>query len=212
REPSLYNTLLGAMACNMERLNDLFHYTGFSRAKISVYLKNLMELGIVNKVYSHETANTSDVQKGLYRIQVPSLSFYYRFIYNNLSDLYSMSGEDFYKKHIEESLSSVVESRYRDICAESLSNDYDEVGEWVGKNGSIDIVAYNSQGDVCVGACSYQRTFTKEDFEWLVFSAQKAYIKPKEYILFSEEGFDDDIALLEGDAIIKFKSIDQSMR
>lgn len=39
RELSVYNTILCSLAAGNRKLNDLYHDTGFSRAKISVYLK-----------------------------------------------------------------------------------------------------------------------------------------------------------------------------
>ena len=41
RELSVYNTILAAIAAGNHKLNELYHVTGFSRAKISVYMKNL---------------------------------------------------------------------------------------------------------------------------------------------------------------------------
>lgn len=41
RELSAYSTILAAIARGENKLNDIFHATGFSRAKISVYLKIL---------------------------------------------------------------------------------------------------------------------------------------------------------------------------
>ena len=42
RETAVYHTLLSEMARGVNKLNDLHHETGFSRAKISVYLKTLI--------------------------------------------------------------------------------------------------------------------------------------------------------------------------
>ena len=55
------------MARDCNKLNDIYRHTGFSRAKISVYLKNLMELDLAEKVYSYDTEGRSDTQKGIYR-------------------------------------------------------------------------------------------------------------------------------------------------
>lgn len=81
REPAVYNTILAAMAKGMNKLNDIYRHTGFSRAKISVYLKNLMELDLVEKVYSYDAEATADTQKGIYRILNPFVRFYFRFLF-----------------------------------------------------------------------------------------------------------------------------------
>ena len=51
RETAVYATILATLADGRHgKLNDMYAHTGFSRAKISVYLKNLMELELVEKV------------------------------------------------------------------------------------------------------------------------------------------------------------------
>lgn len=50
RETAVYNTILATIADEKNgKLNAMYARTGFSRAKISVYLKNLMELELVEK-------------------------------------------------------------------------------------------------------------------------------------------------------------------
>lgn len=102
RETAVYNTILASLAGGMCKLNDLHKHTGFSRAKISVYLKNLMELEIVEKVFS--------AQKGVYRISHHFVFFYYRFLYPHMSSLHMSSlqadgAEEFYDKWIAPGLS-----------------------------------------------------------------------------------------------------------
>ena len=48
---------------------DIFHATGFSRAKISVYLKNLANFNIAEKVVSFETGGWENAKKGVYQIK-----------------------------------------------------------------------------------------------------------------------------------------------
>ena len=49
-ETAVYDTILATLADGRHgKLNDMYAHTGFSRAKISVYLKNLMELELVEK-------------------------------------------------------------------------------------------------------------------------------------------------------------------
>ena len=43
RELAAYNAILAAMASGKNKLNDIYERTAFSRAKISVYLKNLIK-------------------------------------------------------------------------------------------------------------------------------------------------------------------------
>ncbi|MBR2045240.1 MAG: ATP-binding protein [Agathobacter sp.] len=76
RELSVYNTILLAIAKGENKLNDLFHYTGYSRPKISVYMKNLSHFDIIEKVVSFETGGWDNAKKGVYRIKDTYVNFY----------------------------------------------------------------------------------------------------------------------------------------
>lgn len=90
REPAVYYTILSALARDCCKLNDIYKHTGFSRAKISVYLKNLMELEFVEKVSS-----------GTYQISNAYVKFYFRFLFPHRSRLDSLSPEEYYRQYIE---------------------------------------------------------------------------------------------------------------
>ena len=96
RETAVYHTLLAEMARGVNKLNDLYHVTGFSRAKISVYLKTLIQHDFVYKAYSFGNAGRENVMKGVYKIGDPMVNFYFRFIYPNESALMVMSTDKFY--------------------------------------------------------------------------------------------------------------------
>ncbi len=198
REPAVYNTILAAMARGCNKLNDIYRHTGFSRAKISVYLKNLMELGLVEKVFSFETAGYENAQKGIYRISNHYVRFYFRFLYPNLSLMANTSPREFYERVIAEGFPEFMEESYRKICRETLLDSAVSVGEWIGKEGNLDIIARDGKGNLIVAGCSCARKVTCEDYEWLLFCAKKARVKPGKVILFGEKGFDG--RLLEEEA------------
>ena len=102
RETAVYNTILAIMATGSNKLNDIYHHTGFSRAKISVYLKNLMEIDLVEKIGA-----------GTYRISKPYVRFYFCYIYPNQSLLEKLSPEQFYKEVVEEAFPGFVREAYR---------------------------------------------------------------------------------------------------
>lgn len=102
RETAVYNTILATMATGSNKLNDIYHHTGFSRAKISVYLKNLMEIDLVEKVGA-----------GTYRITKPHVRFYFCYIYPNQSLLEELTSEQFYMEVVEEAFPGFVREAYR---------------------------------------------------------------------------------------------------
>lgn len=102
RETAVYNTILSAMANGSNKLNDIYHHTGFSRAKISVYLKNLMEIDLVEKVGA-----------GTYRITKPFVRFYFRFLYSNQSLMEELTPQQFYSEVVEEDFPRFLRETYR---------------------------------------------------------------------------------------------------
>ncbi len=202
RELSAYNTILSTLAQGTYKLNDIYARTGFSRAKISVYLKNLTELDCTEKMFSFDTSEQRNVQKGLYRIREPFLRFWYRFIYPNLSEIAMGGGESVYEKEIAPYLTEFVRENFRDVCGEYLQvvNRYKQLqarygtfGVWYGKVGTIDVVAKAEDGGCLVGFCDCGTK--KTDVSMLAACEtvlESAGIRPTEQFVFSMQGFTEE--------------------
>ncbi len=199
RELSAYNTILAALAQGKYKLNDIYAQTGFSRAKISVYLKNLTELDCTEKLFSFDTAEQRNVQKGLYRIKESFLRFWYRFIYPNLSEIALGRGEQVYDTVIAPCLTEFVRESFSDVCGEylqlmnryqKLSGQYGSFGVWYGKIGKIDVVAKREDGACLVGFCDCGEDKTGlAVYESYVSVLESAGIRPTEWYCFSMQGF-----------------------
>lgn len=192
RELNVYNTILAAMASGLNKLNDLYRHTDFSRAKISVYLKNLMELELVEKVFSFDTEGRMNSQKGIYRIKNNYVEFYYSFLYPHLGKLRMMEPEAFYEKYIEDGMAAFTNRCFKNLCMEFLewNGSYKRKGEWLGKTGNVDLVLQDENNQMTIGLCSFDKAITMEDFEWFQFCAGKARIVADQIILFSGIGFE----------------------
>lgn len=209
REPAIYSTILSRIAAGDEKLNDIYEATGFVRAKISVYLKNLMELEIVEKVYSVDTAGRNNVRKGVYRIKNHLLAFYFTFIFPNQSDLYLLGPEGFYDKHIAPALKDYEAVFFKLVCreymrlkasADDLPIKVDEIGSWCGKSGDIDILGISKDGGVIAGICLWNKDIVSvEDFDWLRYCLKQARLKGSYYYIFSGRDFDDKLKQLSAE-------------
>lgn len=205
REMNVYNTILSALSEGKRKLNDLYEHTDFSRAKISVYIKNLMELEFVNKVFSIDTEGRDNAQKGVYDISHHLIDFYYSYIYRFSSFIDFESPEEFYALRVAPTLKAYVSKYYKEVCTEYLSyqNDknrlpvkIDKFGSWVGKQGNIDIIGETETGEYIVGLCVYDKPIlTYEDYESLLYITRKARIDAVCYYLFAGNRFDEKISL-----------------
>lgn len=214
RELSVYNTILAAIASGKRKLNDLFRYTEYSRAKICVYLKNLMEFEVIEKVYSFETGGWENTQKGLYQIKNTYINFWFKYIFPHLSELHTMEAENYYEKYIAHDLEQYLNRYFQKVCTEylelmSLVNRLPlkicKTGTWIGKQGSIDIIAQNSIRENLIGLCNWsEEQMTVERYHDLADSMKKAKIKAKYYYLFSAKNFDSPLKKLaeEDDRIV----------
>ena len=214
RELSSYNTILISLGRGLIKLNDLFLATGYSRAKISVYIKNLIEMNVVEKMFSANVKNAENTMKGLYRISDPLLSFYYAFVYPNITRIELGNGREVYDEFIEPNLSGYLRPFFADVCREyldlmsqygKLDREYGQWQTWYGKKGTIDIVGTDSKNNMICGLCTFEDNIaTIEAFAQLKALTVQAGIKKCSYCLFSKNGFDNSVEELatSGELII----------
>ena len=173
REPALYNTVIEAIALGNTQLNDIYTKTQIEKSKISVYLKNLMELQILEREFSilsdrgtvasgkEQAAST----RGLYRITDNFFRFWYSFVFPNISDLETGDAEGVLKYTIEPQLNNFASPVFETVCRELLRRKnrlgelpfrISKLGRWWGKlkkivltdNGKEKLVAVDSEIDI----------------------------------------------------------------
>lgn len=204
RETAVYNTILCAMAQGKEKLNDLYHVTGFSRAKISVYLKNLIHLDLVEKVTCIDTGEKEHRKKGSYRICHSYLRFYYRYIFFNHHRQNTLNSALFYDKIIADDLPNFSKDSFKKVCREfiegenkkgRLPGDFTFLGTWTGKAGDIDFVYEDLQEEeILAGICNWEKKMmTLEDYQRFVKCKEQANIIPDFEILCSAGNFDNHL-------------------
>lgn len=206
RELSVYNTILAALAAGNSKLNELYQLTGFSRAKISVYMKNLMAFDVIEKVVSFDTGGWENAKKGVYQISDTFVNFWFRFVYPHLSNLYMMTPEEFYDKYIEPDLNAYLNRYFVKVCREYLTLlnvvgklpiDIHRIGTWVGKQGTIDIVAQNEKRQSVVGVCNWSEPLMSLGWgEELLENMKRARISADYMYLFSAQGFSPELVQL----------------
>ncbi len=203
RETGVYNTILCALASGKNKLNDLYNHTLFSRAKISVYIKNLMELGFVSKEFSVDTEGRNNTQKGIYDICINYVDFTYKYIFPFKNELEEDSRAAFYEKHIKPNIKKYTAKFFPVVCREYLEYQnehgnlpirYSRLGRWIGKLGTIDFVANDENGNTLLVLCNWEKPMIRfDDYEWLLFCAKQARIRADYCMLISAQGFDEKL-------------------
>ena len=194
RELGAYNAILTSLASG--------------KNKLSVYIKNLIELDVVEKVFSFDASESAtlvhaNVQKGLYRIKDNYLRFWYRYVFPNFSRILLGEGEQVYENEVAKDFAVYMQECFTGVCSEYLKlmeqygkllNSYENWGTWYGKTGRIDIVAGNAKGEILAGFCQFDsRMMTGKDLSQYKDLLELALLQPKELYLFSKAGFSEEL-------------------
>ena len=212
RESGVYNTILKCLAEGMNKLNEIHEYTGYGRDKISVYLKNLIEREIVEKVFSYDFGVNENTRKGLYRIKDDFISFWYRFVYPNYGVLGVVPPEQFYDRYIAPKLDEFLLEAFIKIAGEFMDIIKDmgrmpveavKKGRWYGKAGDLHVI-YETEGreGVIGQAFAGDKPVSVEDYEEILRRLSVAGIKDSYVYIFSACGFSKELIDMAGDKII----------
>jgi len=223
RETPIYNSIIEAVALNNTKLNDISTKALIDdTSKTSVYLKNLIELGIVEREFSVDVKarEKANANRGTYRLTDNFFRFWYAFGFTNYSQLEDGDVDGVYDYVIAPALDHFASYAFEDVCKEfvremqkknALPFRYSRMGKWTGKttiydkdapNGTrvgeteIDLLAID-RGETAylVGECKYKG----EAFTYGEYHKTRVKLSPlKEknvfyYALFSKSGFEEKV-------------------
>lgn len=194
REPQMYNTIIMYLAKGVGKLNDVHNATGCDRAKLSVYIKSLIEADIVEK---RGTA--------FYVIRDRMVRFYYRFLFPHLSSLAVIGVDRFYRRYIEHDIFSFMEEAYPIFCMEQikwlrannrLNFRVASIDEFYDKSGAIDFIITAAGGSVIACSCRYAGPhMSYKAYEDVRASVRKNKLTCDNIWLFSASGFDQKLSM-----------------
>ena len=231
RETTVYNTIIEAIALGNTKLNDIYTKTQIEKVKLSVYLKNLIELEVIEREFSvsdsvKEQANST---KGLYKLTDNFFRFWYSFVFPNYSELESGDVDGVYRYIVVPALNEYASFIFEDVCRqyisllnriEKLPFRYYKMGRWWGKittgdsqgkkksvETEIDIMAVDRHSaNYLLCECKFKDT-PFEKSEYITFDEKsKAFEKHAKCwkYLFSRLGFTSaviEIAAMDSDVV-----------
>lgn len=137
REPRQYNAILSAIASGASRNNEIATRVGLSTAAMNNYLKNLIDLQIIEKIQPVGSASN----KSVYRIKDSMYTFWYRFVEPNQSGIENFTGHLVYdayvKSQIPHFMGPVFETMAHQYVHERIRNGTSpflpqQIGHWWG--------------------------------------------------------------------------------
>lgn len=217
REPASYITLLETIATGSTKFNEICERSKIESNKMSVYLRNLAELGIVTRDYPVLT-KAKDYSKrniGEYRITDNFFRFWFAYIYKFSSELAQGNVEEIWDYVIKRQLHSFSSKAFENIAIgylykqRKLGNTpilFLSIGRWWGKvthkdekgkpytvSEEIDVLAADKdEKNYIIGECK----FTNEPFDLAQLKSLQNKLEivgEKYYYLFSLNGFTDAV-------------------
>lgn len=174
REPATYNTIIQAIAMGKTSFNDIQQTTLIEKGKLSVYLRNLIELGLLSREFPILTTEKEkqNAQRGIYKLHDLFFRFWYRFVFPNYSSLEFGDWENIYDLVVEPQLNDFVSFPFEDICIEWLREKnikrelpfiFTQIGRWWDKDVEIDIVATNEEKTEILSAeCKFHNSVVND--------------------------------------------------
>lgn len=201
REPAIYTAIITAIATGASRMSEISTKVGEDTNVCTSYIKNLMNLGIVQKENPYGEKNS---RKSIYYIEDNMFRFWYRFVLENNSIIVRGAADRVYKR-IEPYLSNYMGKVFEDICTQYLWKlllngrcpvEFNSLGRWWGndpverKQTEIDIMGEQDKDTALFGECKW--TNEKVDLgvlETLVKRSRLFSYTNVHYYLFSKSGF-----------------------
>lgn len=201
REPAIYTAIITAIATGSSRMSEISSKVGEDTNVCTNYIKNLMNLGIVQKETPYgEKAS----RKSVYSIEDNMFRFWYRFVLDNNS-IIARGAADLVYKRIEPQLSDYMGKVFEEICKQYLWKqllsgncpvEFNSLGRWWGNDPKeksrteIDIMGEQDKNTALFAECKW--TNEKVDLgvlETLVKRSNLFSYKTNHYYLFSKSGF-----------------------
>ena len=223
RETAVYNTIIEAIALGNTTLNDIFNKTQIEKTKLAVYLKNLIDLQIVEREFSvaDSVKERAKSNRGIYQLTDHFFRFWYAFVFTTYSDLESGDVEGVMKYVVAPRLHEFTALVFEHLCRDyirlqnrlnKLPCRYAKIGRWWGKSTRIAEdadgrkmrTAYETEIDVMavdqlskhylLGECKYKASpFDLADFKTLESKWTKTDEAECWFYLFSQSGFTDAV-------------------
>ena len=206
RETSNYNTIIQSIAQGNSHMNDLHTSTQIEKTKLSSYLSNLMDLGIVWREFPTEAPviNQAKGHRGIYRLSDPFFRFWFRYVFPYLSELEAGDASSICSYVVKPDLDAFTYRPYTLVCHQYLRElnhrnrlpfHFIKIGRWWNKKERLSVMATDAaKKNFLTGDCWFDdNVMTLKDA--LAIKARvmpEAGVKPY-YWLFSKAGFTDEL-------------------
>ena len=202
-ENVVYHRVLSLIAHGVEYEEDAFKKArvGKDRGRDAIdylELKSLLKFDLSVK----EPLNKIDEKSDRLLFNLPFMRFWFAFVSPNYQGISSGDFEEFFQKwqkaksnfHILLSNLLIREVAKQSFTKEFIDDPIVTIGSYYDKSTYIELVAIRKSGKMLVGACKYAEEPAKSNMlEMLKSKCKSTELDISEYILFSKNGFTDEV-------------------
>ena len=207
-----YFSIIRAIAMGNNKLSAISNILAIKATSLSIYLKTLIDLDILEREVPITEDNPGKSKMGLYKIKDNFIRFWFMFIYPNRSYIESNNEQVVFDKIKKSFITDHVAFVYEDICREKMWDlcaknkwpfYFTKVGRWWNNKTEIDLIALDpNENNIIFGECKYwhnnkvginifnELQLKSETVDWNKGNRKNWYI------LFAMEGFSDDLIIL----------------
>ncbi|MDR2570758.1 MAG: ATP-binding protein [Oscillospiraceae bacterium] len=203
REPAVYNSIITAIATGSSKMNEIATKAHITTSACSNYITSLISLGIIKKELP--ILAKANARNTIYRLSDGMFRFWYKFVYENMSEISMHQGEALYAE-IHSQISDFMGEVFEDICKQWLWKEnisgrlpfrFKDCGRWWGTNPlhraeqEIDLLAYSKDKSAAIFCeCKWTNEKISETvIDKLIDKSNMFDYEENHYFLFSKSGF-----------------------
>lgn len=206
-----YFSVIKAIAAGNQKLSKIASSLEVKQTGLSKYLKTLIDLDILERQVPVTEEHPEKSKRGLYKIKDNFISFWFKFVYPNLSFLERDQSEIVMQKIRRNFVDNHVAFVYEEVCLSTLWQMnregrwpfyFNKAGRWWDHQTEIDLVTFDSFGsDMIFGECKYHHQPIDVDVFYDLMKKTESVEWKKDqrknwYVLFSISGFTDSLSAL----------------
>lgn len=201
REPGLYTAIIRAIASGASRMSEISGKVGENTNVCSLYIKNLIDLGILQKETPY---GEKSPHKSIYAIEDNMFRFWHRFVLENTSVI-ARGAKDLVYRRIAPKLPDYMGKVFEEICRQYLWKqmldgksevEFLSLGRWWGNDpikkcqAEIDIMGEQDQNTALFAECKWTKEYVDLNvLEALEKRSRLFHYEKVHLYLFSKSGF-----------------------
>lgn len=200
REPSIYQSILEALASGRNKINEITSFIGENDSrKIQPYLKSLINLQLIKRITPALLKNPHRTKNFLYVIDDQLFRFWYRYIFPYKESI-DLNEYENVLNLIENDFSQYVSFEFKKQSVNYLKRRFNliEAGNFWKKDVEINMLGKDKEGKIYAAEIKWRnKKINIKDFYNLKNKVEKIALNVDYFILVSKSGFEENLSEID---------------